>query len=91
MLATRKSAKADAVWNSNRGDTAQLRASLQGTAGDIPEKADLEWLKQGGGFIKNKHASAGRFNPGEKADMGKSTAVHGVEVELRPAGLATQL
>jgi bifunctional non-homologous end joining protein LigD len=40
MLATRKSAKADAVWNSNRGDTAQLRASLQGTAGDIPEKAD---------------------------------------------------
>jgi bifunctional non-homologous end joining protein LigD len=40
MLATRKSAKADAVWNSNRGNTAQLRASLQGTAGDIPEKAD---------------------------------------------------
>jgi formate dehydrogenase subunit gamma len=34
---------------------------------NIPEKVDLEWLKQGGGFIKNKHASAGRFNPGEKA------------------------
>ena len=30
------------------------------------EKVDLEWLKQGGGFIKNKHAPAGRFNLGEK-------------------------
>jgi formate dehydrogenase subunit gamma len=29
-------------------------------------KVDLEWIKQGGGFIKNKHASAGRFNLGEK-------------------------
>jgi len=29
-------------------------------------KVDLEWLKQGGGFIKNKHAPAGRFNLGEK-------------------------
>ena len=34
---------------------------------NIPEKVDLEWLRQGGGFIKNKHAPAGRFNPGEKA------------------------
>jgi formate dehydrogenase subunit gamma len=34
---------------------------------NIPEKVDLEWLKQGGGFIKNKHAPASRFNPGEKA------------------------
>jgi formate dehydrogenase subunit gamma len=34
---------------------------------NIPEKVDLEWLKQGGGFVKNKHAPAGRFNPGEKA------------------------
>jgi formate dehydrogenase subunit gamma len=34
---------------------------------NIPEKVDLEWFKQGGGFIKNKHAPAGRFNPGEKA------------------------
>jgi formate dehydrogenase subunit gamma len=34
---------------------------------NIPEKVDLEWIKQGGGFIKNKHAPAGRFNPGEKA------------------------
>jgi formate dehydrogenase subunit gamma len=34
---------------------------------NIPEKVDIEWLKQGGGFFKNKHAPAGRFNPGEKA------------------------
>jgi formate dehydrogenase subunit gamma len=29
-------------------------------------RIDLEWLKEGGGFIKNKHAPAGRFNLGEK-------------------------
>ena len=29
-------------------------------------KVDLEWLTEGGGFIKNKHAPAGRFNLGEK-------------------------
>jgi formate dehydrogenase subunit gamma len=34
---------------------------------NLPEKVDLEWLKRGGGFIKNKHAPAGRFNLGEKA------------------------
>jgi formate dehydrogenase, gamma subunit len=33
---------------------------------NIPEKVDLDWIKQGGGFIKNKHAPAGRFNLGEK-------------------------
>jgi formate dehydrogenase subunit gamma len=33
---------------------------------NLPAKVDIEWLKQGGGFIKSKHASAGRFNPGEK-------------------------
>jgi formate dehydrogenase subunit gamma len=33
---------------------------------NIPEKVDLDWIKQGGGFIKNRHAPAGRFNPGEK-------------------------
>src|ERR1700759_2006177 len=27
---------------------------------------DIEWVKQGGGFIKSKHAPAGRFNLGEK-------------------------
>src|SRR6202171_232983 len=33
---------------------------------NLPAKVDLDWIKQGGGFIKNKHAPAGRFNPGEK-------------------------
>jgi formate dehydrogenase subunit gamma len=33
---------------------------------NLPERVDIEWLKQGGGFIKNKHAPAGRFNLGEK-------------------------
>jgi formate dehydrogenase subunit gamma len=33
---------------------------------NIPSKVDVEWLKQGGGFIKSKHAPAGRFNAGEK-------------------------
>ena len=34
---------------------------------NLPEKVDIDWVKQGGGFIKNKHAPAGRFNLGEKA------------------------
>jgi formate dehydrogenase subunit gamma len=34
---------------------------------NIPRKVDIDWLKQGGGFIKSKHAPSGRFNPGEKA------------------------
>jgi formate dehydrogenase subunit gamma len=33
---------------------------------NLLEKVDIAWLKQGGGFIKNKHAPAGRFNLGEK-------------------------
>src|SRR5258708_5988212 len=33
---------------------------------NLPAKVDIEWLKQGDGFIKSKHAPAGRFNPGEK-------------------------
>jgi formate dehydrogenase subunit gamma len=34
---------------------------------NLPERVDLEWIRQGGGFIKNRHAPASRFNPGEKA------------------------
>ena len=34
---------------------------------NIPRKVDVDWLKQGGGFIRSKHAPAGRFNAGEKA------------------------
>jgi formate dehydrogenase subunit gamma len=33
---------------------------------NIPRKVDIDWFKQGGGFIKSKHAPAGRFNAGEK-------------------------
>jgi formate dehydrogenase subunit gamma len=33
---------------------------------NIPKRVDIDWLKQGGGFIKSKHAPAGRFNAGEK-------------------------
>jgi formate dehydrogenase subunit gamma len=33
---------------------------------NIPGRIDVEWLKQGGGFIKSKHAHARRFNAGEK-------------------------
>jgi formate dehydrogenase subunit gamma len=29
-------------------------------------KVDIDWLRQGGGFIRGKHAPAGRFNLGEK-------------------------
>jgi formate dehydrogenase subunit gamma len=34
--------------------------------GQSSEKVDIEWVRQGGGFIKLKHAPAGRFNLGEK-------------------------
>jgi formate dehydrogenase subunit gamma len=33
---------------------------------NIPGRVDIDWVKHGGGFIKSKHASAGRFNAGEK-------------------------
>jgi formate dehydrogenase subunit gamma len=33
---------------------------------NIPGRVDIDWVKQGGGFIKSKHAPAGRFNAGEK-------------------------
>ena len=33
---------------------------------NIPDRVDLEWFRQGGGFIKSKHAPARRFNAGEK-------------------------
>ena len=48
---------------------------------NILEKVDLEWLKQGGGFIKNRHAPAGRFNLGEKAVYWLSVAA-GVVVSV---------
>jgi formate dehydrogenase subunit gamma len=33
---------------------------------NIPQRADITWFKEGGGFIKSKHPPAGRFNAGEK-------------------------
>jgi formate dehydrogenase subunit gamma len=33
---------------------------------NVPRRVDVEWLKEGGGFIKSKHPPAGRFNAGEK-------------------------
>jgi formate dehydrogenase subunit gamma len=33
---------------------------------NIPDRTDIDWFRQGGGFIKSKHAPARRFNAGEK-------------------------
>ena len=33
---------------------------------NIPHNVDIEWLKQGGGFVKSRLPAAGRFNAGEK-------------------------
>jgi formate dehydrogenase subunit gamma len=35
-------------------------------AGNIPNKVDVEWLKEGGGIVGNKHPPAERFNAGQK-------------------------
>ena len=35
--------------------------------GNIPNRADLEWLKRGGGVIGHDHPPAYRFNAGQKA------------------------
>lgn len=33
---------------------------------NVPSRADLEWFKAGGGFLKGRHPPAGRMNGGEK-------------------------
>jgi formate dehydrogenase subunit gamma len=48
---------------------------------NLPERVDIDWLRQGGGFIKGKHAPAGRFNLGEKLVYWLSMAA-GVAVSL---------
>jgi formate dehydrogenase subunit gamma len=48
---------------------------------NLPERVDIEWLRQGGGFIKGKHAPAGRFNLGEKLVYWLSIAA-GVAVSI---------
>jgi len=39
---------------------------LMWVAWNIPNKVDIEWLKQGGGIVGGKHPPAGRFNAGQK-------------------------
>ena len=39
---------------------------LMWIAGNIPNRADVEWLKEGGGIVGHKHPPAGRFNAGQK-------------------------
>jgi len=39
---------------------------LMWVAWNIPNKADIAWLKEGGGMVKGKHPPAGRFNAGQK-------------------------
>ncbi len=33
---------------------------------NFPTKADVEWIKKGGGMVGHEHPPAGRFNPGQK-------------------------
>jgi formate dehydrogenase subunit gamma len=39
---------------------------LMWIGGNIPGKVDVEWIKQGGGIVGNKHPPAKRFNAGQK-------------------------
>ncbi|HEY4407579.1 MAG TPA: formate dehydrogenase subunit gamma [Xanthobacteraceae bacterium] len=39
---------------------------LMWIAWNIPDKVDIEWLREGGGMIGNKHPPAWRFNAGQK-------------------------
>src|SRR5215467_2141322 len=39
---------------------------LMWIAGNIPNRVDVEWLKEGGGIIGHKHPPAYRFNAGQK-------------------------
>ena len=40
---------------------------LMWIAWNLPTRADVEWLREGGGMIGNKHPPADRFNAGQKA------------------------
>jgi formate dehydrogenase subunit gamma len=40
--------------------------ALMWLAGNIPDRTDVEWLKQGGGIIGDEHPPADRFNAGQK-------------------------
>ena len=36
------------------------------TLGNLPDRTDLEWVKRGGGLLREDHPPAGRFNSGQK-------------------------
>ena len=40
---------------------------LMWIAWNLPTRADVEWLRKGGGMVGNKHPPADRFNAGQKA------------------------
>lgn len=40
---------------------------LMWIGGNIPNKADIDWIKSGGGIVGHKHPPAYRFNAGQKA------------------------
>jgi formate dehydrogenase subunit gamma len=40
--------------------------ALMWLAGNIPNRTDVEWLKEGGGIVGDKHPAAERFNAGQK-------------------------
>jgi formate dehydrogenase subunit gamma len=39
---------------------------LMWIAGNIPNRVDVEWIKEGGGIVGHKHPPATRFNAGQK-------------------------
>jgi formate dehydrogenase subunit gamma len=39
---------------------------LMWLAGNIPNRVDVEWLKEGGGIVGHRHPPAYRFNAGQK-------------------------
>jgi formate dehydrogenase subunit gamma len=39
---------------------------LMWIAGNVPNRVDVEWLKEGGGIVGSKHPPAERFNAGQK-------------------------
>jgi formate dehydrogenase subunit gamma len=43
-----------------------ITIALMWIGGNIPNKADVEWVKRGGGVIGNDHPPAYRFNAGQK-------------------------
>ncbi|MGA7799920.1 MAG: formate dehydrogenase subunit gamma [Gammaproteobacteria bacterium] len=57
-------------------------------AGNLPARGDLKWLLRGGGMLRGRHASAGRYNTGEKfwfwvvTLMGLTVAVTGLILDF---------